>query len=134
MSKRTPSLRRRLCSSLLDYLFLALCALPAAYFLVGIEDSQRFGTWGSIVFFVLLFVYEPVFSCHMCTLGQKITGLRVRRYMQPGRLGLRQGYIRLIVKLMSWPLSLFTVPMTMGGRALHDFAAGSIVIFILHND
>jgi len=129
MSHRTPTISRRLCSSLLDYLFLAFLAGTAAYFLVGIENEQRFGTWGAGLFLVLLFVYEPVFSCHICTLGQKVTGIRVRRYMHPGRLGLGSGYIRLGVKLVSWPLSLLTIPMTMGGRALHDFAAGSIVIY-----
>ena len=130
MSQRTPTLRRRLCSSLLDCLFLALLACIAAYFLIGMENELRFGTWGAGLFLVLLFVYEAVFSCHICTLGQKMTGIRVRRYMHPGRLGLGSGYIRLVVKLVSWPLSLLTIPMTMGGRALHDFAAGSIVIYI----
>lgn len=130
MSHKTPTLRRRLCSSLLDCLFLALLAFIAAYFLIGTENEQRFGIWGAGLFLVLLFVYEPVFSCHICTLGQKVTGIRVRRYMHPGRLNLGSGYIRLAVKLVSWPLSLLTIPMTMGGRALHDFAAGSIVISI----
>jgi uncharacterized RDD family membrane protein YckC len=78
---------------------------------------------------LILFVYEPVLTSRLCTIGQRLTGLRVRRYGNPGeRIGVLAAYVRFAVKILLGAISFLTLGFTKEKRAIHDLAAGSIML------
>jgi len=81
---------------------------------------------GIILF--MFFVYEPIFTAFFCTLGQKITGIRIRKISTGEKISIIQAYMRIIVKIVLGIFSFFTIPFTKNKRGIHDFAVGSLVI------
>jgi len=88
------------------------------------DNESRVMIWTGIV---ILFLYEPLFTSMFCTMGQKITGIRVRKLDSGERLSIPVACLRTIVKLVLGIISFFSIPVTRKRRALHDFAAGSVV-------
>ena len=77
----------------------------------------------------MFIVYEPIFTAYFCTLGQKATGIRIRKLSSGKRISIFQAHLRIIVKILLGILSFFTIPFTKNKRAIHDFAVGSLVIY-----
>jgi uncharacterized RDD family membrane protein YckC len=77
----------------------------------------------------MFFVYEPFCTSFSCTLGQKLTGIRVRMLSSYERISLPRAYLRIVVKLFLGLISFFSLPFSKNRRAIHDFAVGSIVIY-----
>ncbi|HZG00323.1 MAG TPA: RDD family protein [Chitinophagales bacterium] len=76
-----------------------------------------------------IFLYEPLLSIYAFTLGQYVTGIRVRRAVDPGvRINLWQSYVRFVVKVSLGWLSFVTIHANPKKRALHDLASGSVMI------
>jgi len=63
----------------------------------------------------------------MC-LGQWIMRIRVSQLPDFEKISIPSAYIRTLMKIFLGLISLFTIPITKGRRAIHDFAVGSIVI------
>ncbi|MFC1724292.1 RDD family protein [candidate division KSB1 bacterium] len=125
MENNYPNIVKRYIAALIDGLLVLALLFISAYILRPVIEFSKTG-WIIIALFLLL-VYEPLFTSKLCTLGQKIIGIRVRRFMDKRRISLFQAYKRYAVKLIFGLISLFTVPVTEGNRAIHDFAADTIV-------
>ncbi len=122
-----PTLFRRYLSTLVDGLLL-IAAIIAISGLLG----NREGLTGlRIALFLFLLVgYEPLLTAYACTGGQYLLGIRVRRADAPAHLlNLLAAYVRYLVKLPLGLVSFITISFTRRQRALHDFAARSIMVF-----
>ncbi len=123
-----PSILKRYLSTLIDSIFILSVLVIAGYIFrqnQGIVNQVRVG----IILFVF-FIYEPFCTSLFCTLGQKITGIRVRVYSAFGdeKISLFKAYLRIILKVFLGFFSFFTMIFSKEKRAIHDFAAGSVVI------
>jgi uncharacterized RDD family membrane protein YckC len=87
-------------------------------------------TWlrGAWLGFVLL-GYEPLFTSLSATVGQRAMGFRVRRLADQTRpIPIPAAYLRFAVKIALGVVSFFTMSFSRQQRAIHDMAAGSVVI------
>jgi uncharacterized RDD family membrane protein YckC len=127
MDKRIPSLVRRYGASLIDAFFILFLMIVAG---VVLQVESEAAVKARVVAFVLiLFVYEPLLTSRLCTIGQRLTGLRVRRYgNQAERIGIFAAYVRFAVKILLGAISFLTLAFTKEKRAIHDLAAGSIML------
>jgi uncharacterized RDD family membrane protein YckC len=74
-------------------------------------------------------VYPSILRRYFSTLGQKITGIRVRSLEDNHNISLIRAYVRIVVKLFLGIISFFTIPFSKKKRAIHDMAVGSLVAF-----
>ena len=124
-------LAKRIQSIFIDLFLMLAMMLIAAWVLDKINPEQLdkdewiraflfIGIWG---------VYEPVSMTLGCTLGNYLMKIRVRKFENAGKkINLVQAYIRLIVKFFLGWLSFITIGFNKEKRAIHDLAAGTIVI------
>lgn len=122
-----PSILRRYLSTFLDGLLVLSMVISISY-LFDSEDHISTGIRVAILLF-MFFVYEPVFTAFLCTLGQCVTGIRVRKMNHVDHINLIQAYLRIFVKLILGIISFFTIPFSKNKRAIHDMAVGSLVIY-----
>jgi uncharacterized RDD family membrane protein YckC len=127
MEIQYPSILRRYFSTLIDGLFIIGMLVLWSYILDTANSTTTNIRIGIILF--MFFVYEPIFTANYCTLGQKITGIRIRKFSSGTRISIIQAYFRIIVKIFLGIFSFFTIPFTRNKRAIHDFAVGSLVIY-----
>lgn len=123
-----PSITRRYLASLIDGLLIFVVFLMIAYILKqssGIVNVVKVG-----LILSMFFIYEPFCTSKLCTLGQKIMGIRVRSVDTYERISIISAYMRIIVKILLGIISFFTIPFTRGKRGIHDFAVNSIVIYV----
>ena len=121
-----PRLPRRYAATVVDgLLILAAMIVPTvvlpsdAVLIRGLRFAIAAGA---------LLVYEPLCTGHFATLGQWVAGVRVRRFDTGVKIGVLRAYGRILVKAPLGFISFFSLPFTVGRRALHDMATGSIVI------
>lgn len=82
-----------------------------------------------ILFILILFTYEPFMIITGGTLGHRAMKIRVRKQKNDAiNINLLQAYVRLIVKLFTGPLRGFNWINKKKNQAIHDLAAGSVVI------
>jgi uncharacterized RDD family membrane protein YckC len=119
-----PSLLRRYVASLIDgatifgaFLFYMRSPLRFA-------QSQTPNYWPLL----LLTLYEPLLTRYLCTPGQLLMRIRVRT--EPGieRVPVFRTFVRLGVKYLLGIVSFVFLPAHRQKRALHDLAAGTIVL------
>jgi uncharacterized RDD family membrane protein YckC len=122
-----PSILRRYFSTVIDGLFVLGILVLVSYLFDSANESATKVRIGIILF--IFFVYEPFFTAYACTLGQKITGIRVRSQSAGRRISIFQAYLRILVKLLLGIISFFTIPFSKNKRAIHDFAVGSLVVY-----
>ncbi len=127
MDVEYPTILRRYFSTFIDGLFILSMLFVWAY-LLDSDSSAATNIRIGIILFMFL-VYEPIFTTYFCTLGQKLTGIRIRKVSTGKRISILQAYMRIIVKIFLGILSFFTIPFTKNKRAIHDFAVGSLVIY-----
>ncbi len=122
-----PVIARRYLSTLIDGLLVLSAFMFAAYLIPEQNESSRM--LRILLAGTMLFIYEPLLTSRFCTAGQLLTGVRIRRAGSLERISILSAYIRLLIKIPLGLISFFTIPFTKGKRAIHDFAAGSIVIY-----
>jgi len=123
-----PSILRRYLSTLIDSIFIISMLILVSYIFQqkhGIANQTRV-----VLIFSMFFIYEPLCTSFFCTLGQKVTGIRVRDYAAFGeqKISLPKAYLRIISKVFLGFISFFTIMFSKEKRAIHDFLAGSIVL------
>lgn len=126
MDYEYPTILRRYLATAIDGIFIVGVMILSSYALQSQNDIAVKVRIGIIV--LMFFVYEPFCTSMLCTLGQKLTGIRVRRIFTLRRISVPAAYLRIIVKLFLGLISFFTIPFTEDKRAIHDFAVGSVVI------
>ena len=123
-----PTVVRRYMSTAIDgWLIFIAVALP------GLLDmpEDNVNAIRIVVLVVGLLLYEPIFSTRWCTFGQLITRIRVRSAAEVSdRIPIWAGYVRYAIKIVLGIISLFTVPFTRRGVAIHDIIVESVVIRI----
>lgn len=123
-----PTLVKRIQSSFIDLLFIVLLMLPASRLLDSLGEGAP--EWINIVIFLALWgVYEPLCTAIGCTVGNWVTGIRVRRSADiRKKIPIWAAYARYALKcLLGW-LSFITIHFNPERRALHDLGAGSVVV------
>ncbi len=128
-SETYPLLADRVQSSFIDAILVIVLMFVFASVLDRFENVPD---WVRIVLFIFLFViYEPVCTSLGCTLGNYSKKIRVRNAADTGkRITIFQALIRYIIKVLLGWLSFLTIHSNPGKRAIHDFAAGSVMIKI----
>jgi uncharacterized RDD family membrane protein YckC len=131
MEVNYAGLAKRIQSIFIDLFLMLGMMLIAASVLDKINPEQLdkdewiraflfIGIWG---------VYEPVAMTLGCTLGNYLMKIRVRKSANADKkINLVQAYIRLITKFFLGWLSFITIGFNKERRAIHDLAAGTIVI------
>lgn len=86
--------------------------------------------WVRIAAFAFLWGgYEPLLTTIGCTLGQKVAGVRVRKYSDSSKtINIAQAYLRFIIKFFLGFISFFTITTNKERRAMHDLISGTVVI------
>ena len=83
-----------------------------------------------LLFFVVLFIYEPFMSATGGTIGHRTMGMTIRQFDDPKRkLSIAQAYFRSVVKLALGWISFLSVSFDPFRRAMHDKYSGSIILF-----
>jgi uncharacterized RDD family membrane protein YckC len=126
MIENSPSLLRRYLSTFIDGIFIIAAFVIVSYVLPGDDTISTPVRVGLVL--CLFLAYEPVCTSKFCTLGQKLLGIRVRSKQTLEKISLPAAYIRIVVKIILGFISFLTIPISKERRALHDFAAGSVVI------
>lgn len=127
MARYIPSLVRRYGATLIDGFFIMFLMIVAGVGFQAVSDASAAPR--VVVFVLILFVYEPLLTSRLCTIGQRLTGLRVRRYdNRDERIGILAAYVRFVVKILLGAISFLTLSFTKEKRAIHDLAAGSIML------
>ena len=75
MKVEYPTILRRYLSTFIDGWFIIAFLIFVPYV---IGDGENTLSIRIILAVIILFVYEPLFTSKLCTLGQKIMGIRIR--------------------------------------------------------
>jgi uncharacterized RDD family membrane protein YckC len=127
MKYHYPSILRRYFATLIDGMLVLAVFILISYILQG--DSNISISLRVAVILFMFFVYEPICTSRFCTLGQKLTGIRVRKQFLHEKISIPAAYFRIIVKVFLGIISFFSIPFSKNKRGIHDFAVGSVVIF-----
>ena len=122
-----PSILRRYLSTLIDGLFVLSVFVLVSF--IFQHESDEIILLRIFISFGVFFIYEPLCTSKFCTIGQKITGIRVRVLPGKTRISLHFAYIRIFFKFLLGWISFLSIPFTKGKRGIHDFAVKSIVIY-----
>ncbi len=124
---RYPSILRRYLATTIDGGIIAAVFLAVSY---GLDQgSSVIGVLRLLIIFSVVFIYEPLCTSRFYTIGQKVTGIRVRKFQTLEHTSILAAYQRIIIKGMLGIFSLLVIVFNKDKRAIHDFAAGSVVIF-----
>jgi len=125
-----PTLQKRYLSSLIDGVLLLFAVVAGTIAYQG--GSQTIHVIRVVVLVCVLFSYEPVMTSQLCTLGQRVMGVRVRRFTdRTRRISIARAYLRTLLKVLLGFYSFFAMGFNKHRRAVHDFAAGSVVIEVV---
>jgi len=124
-----PPLIKRFQSLIIDQLFIVVCMIAFSILLANTNNESTSALRGFLLFGLFL-LYEPLSMTFGCSIGNYITGIRVRKFDdQERRINIIQAYLRFIVKIFLGIISFLTVTSNKYKRAIHDIAAGSIMIY-----
>ena len=124
-----PPLVKRFQSLFVDQLFIIVTMVLLSK-LFSNESEESTGALRGILFISLFLIYEPLCMAFGCTMGNYVSGIRVRKFKDPDqRINVFASYSRLIVKFFLGIISFFTVTSNKHKRAIHDMAAGSIMVY-----
>ena len=91
------------------------------------EENQ--GWVKAVVFVGIWGVYEPLSMMLGCTLGNYFMKIRVKKHNHPGqKINILQAFVRFLIKLLLGWLSFLTIHFNEERRAMHDLAAGTVMI------
>ena len=124
-----PFLGDRVQSTFIDTILLIILMFILASILDRFEDVP---TWVRIALFVGLWgVYEPLCTTLGATFGNYIKRIRVRQVrIYSKRINFFQAFVRYLLKLSLGWISFLTIHSNRERRAIHDLAAGSVMIKI----
>ncbi len=126
MQTSYPSIVRRYLSTFID-----MWIVIGVYFVsfIALQGSDNFiSTVRFIAPTLFLILYEPVLTSRFYTIGQLITGIRVRNDHDLKRISIIKAYIRSFIKIFLGFISFFSIIFSDKSKAVHDSAATSIVI------
>jgi uncharacterized RDD family membrane protein YckC len=126
MNEEYPDLKDRIQSAFIDLTLLIVLMIVFASIIDKYENVPDWVRMAIVGFFI---VYEPLFMSFGCTLGNFIKGIRVRKHSDSTKkINILQAIIRFPIKFMLGWLSYITIGSSPKRRAIHDLAAGSVMI------
>jgi uncharacterized RDD family membrane protein YckC len=127
MNNEYPELSTRVQSTFIDTLFIVVLMFLFSSILDRIQDPPE---WLHITMFVGIWVlYEPLCTTLGCTIGNYLKGIRVRRVGDHSKkINFIQALLRYAVKVFLGWLSFLTIHQNTERRAIHDLAAGSVMV------
>jgi len=127
MQQEYPSLVARMQSTFIDLLFVI--ALMFAFSAI-LDHYANVPDWIPVLLFIGIWVvYEPLCTSMGATLGNYFKGIRVRQEQDPTkRINFFAALLRYVVKVLLGWVSFLTIGNNPERRAIHDFAAGSVMI------
>ena len=131
METRYPDLKTRVQSTFIDVaLMLGLMFLTATILERITPSQEEEDGWVRALIFILIWgTYEPVATVMGSTLGNYLMKIRVRKHKDINKkINLLQAYIRFVFKFLLGWVSFITINGNKERRAIHDFAAGSVMI------
>lgn len=124
-----PPLIKRFQSALIDGVAIIICMVIFSQ-IFSLTDEESSGGLKGVLLFGLFFFYEPFCMAYGCTIGNFISGIRVRKFgEEEKRITITNSYLRFIVKFLLGIISFFTVTSDKNKRAMHDYAGGSIMVY-----
>lgn len=120
-----PTIPRRYAATVIDGLLVLAVFVVLTMVLPDGEISRVLRILGALA---MLFLYDPIGTGRYFTLGQWITGVRVRDFKTGQPIGVPRAWGRVLVKGLLGIISFVMIPFTFGRRAIHDLATGSIAI------
>jgi len=123
-----PSIARRYLATFIDVVFVLFAIIAVSYIFQQDHELAHFVRIGLML--TMFFIYEPLCTSRLCTIGQKIMGVRIRKMDSFEKISILSAYGRIIVKILFGIFSFFTIPLNENKRAIHDFVVGSVVIDI----
>lgn len=122
-----PALSERIQSSFIDGIFLVILMFIAS---AVMDRYEPVPDWvRMVVFFGIWGLYEPLCTTLGFTLGNYIKRVRVRQAGNPARrINFLQAFVRYVLKITLGWVSFLTIHSNPGRQAIHDIAAGSVVI------
>lgn len=130
MEKRYPDLKTRVQSTFIDGVLIILLMFAAAWMFDRINPGEEQEGWiKALVFAGIWCIYEPLCTTLGATAGNYLMKIRVRRMSDSSRrVNLFQAFARFVIKaLLGW-ISFLTIHFNPERRAIHDFAAGSVML------
>ena len=122
-----PSLKQRYLSSFIDGMVLLFAGVIGTIAYQTENQTAHLIRVG--VLLVVIISYEPILTSQLCTIGQRLIGIRVRRRSDHARrISVVAAYFRMFVKILLGGYSLFAMGFNKERRAAHDFAVGSVVL------
>ena len=122
-----PPLTQRYLSSLIDGVLLVFFIVAVTVTLEG--QSQGLSILRLSLVFGAILTYEPLLTSKAATVGQLVTGIRVRQLSEPSaRISFGRAYLRSFVKVLLGWYSFLSMGFNKERRAVHDFAARSVVL------
>ncbi|HEX8314871.1 MAG TPA: RDD family protein [Flavisolibacter sp.] len=122
-----PTLSDRVQSTFIDTIFIVVLM----FFIASVLDKYEGAPdWIRIVlFFGIWGVYEPLCTAFGFTIGNYAKGIRVRRSGDVSKkINMLQAFFRYVLKISLGWISFLTMHSNSQRRAIHDFAAGSVII------
>jgi len=126
MIKKYPTILRRYMSSFIDAILLMIIFSFSVSFFEGKNNTVAFMKF-AVPVFIFIF-YEPVLTSTGCTIGQLITGIRVRKIKDLKKISFFSAFVRYMLKSLLGFISFFSIIFSEKNRAIHDYGAGTIVI------
>ena len=123
---RYPRLVRRYLASFIDASLVMIMLFVLTYALQGEGRSISVIRASAILF--MIFVYEPICTSKLCTLGQFIMHIRIRNEDGMKRISIPKAYARIFIKIFLGIISFISIPLNKGHRGIHDYIVGSIVL------
>ena len=124
-----PFLGDRIQSSFIDMLLIVAMMFATASILDRFENVPDYVR--IILFVAIWFLYEPLCTTLGATLGNKIKQIRVRKSGNSDKkINFFQAFIRYFFKMLLGWISFLTIHSNSERRAIHDLAAGSVMVKI----
>ncbi|ACU62596.1 RDD family protein [Chitinophaga pinensis] len=124
-----PTLVKRVQSIFIDTVFIVGLTFAFSAILSSFDSVPD---WLRMSVFILIWViYEPLCVTFGCTLGNYVLGLRVRDNNNIGEgINILRAALRYALKVTLGWISFVTIHSNSKRRAIHDLAAGSVMILI----
>lgn len=119
-----PNLFRRYLASLID----VIAVIVIVGFIGQLPAASSENISGIVVFFLVIVLYEPLLTAFACTIGQLTMRIRVRNCKDQKRIGFPRAVLRTLVKYCLGAISFLSMPAQKQKRAMHDLAAGTLVL------
>jgi uncharacterized RDD family membrane protein YckC len=127
MEAQYPELKTRIQSAFIDLIFIVVLMFACTALLDRMTNPPD---WLRVAMFLTIWlVYEPLCTTLGGTIGNRMNGIRVRKSTDLNTtINIFQSLLRYVLKLALGWISFLTIHSSTERRAIHDLAAGSVMI------